>query len=139
MRVFFDSSAFAKRYVVHERGTAEVLAWCERADELALSVIAVPELIAAFCRLRRDGRITATQYRRLKDDFMADIDDALICDTSPQTLQHAVAALERHPLRGMDALHLGAAVACAAEMFVSADKRHCAAARAIGLTVSQVW
>lgn len=138
MRVFFDSSAFAKRYVADEQGSGEVLAWCERADELALSVIAVPELIAAFCRLQRDGKITLPQYRRLKDDFMADIADALICDTSPQTLQHAVAALERHPLRGMDAIHLGAAVACAAEMFVSADHRQCVAARAIGLAVSQV-
>ncbi|WP_275405454.1 hypothetical protein GL267_008335 [Acidithiobacillus ferrianus] len=38
MRVYFDSSAFAKRYI-DETGTADVLAWCERASELALSVI----------------------------------------------------------------------------------------------------
>ena len=138
MRVFFDSSAFAKRYIAEEHGIAEVLAWCERADELAVSVIAVPELIAAFCRLRREKKITAPQYRRLKDDFMADIADAQICDTTPQTLQHAVAAPERHPLRGMDAIHLGAAVVCGADIFVSADNRQCAAARATGLTVSEV-
>lgn len=138
MRVHFDSSAFAKRYVAGERGTGEVLDWCERADELALSVIAVPELIAAFCRLRRDRKISAAQYQRLKDDFMADIADAMICDTTPQTLQHAVTALERHPLRGMDAIHLGAAMACRADRFVSADKRQCAAAEALGLAVSLV-
>ena len=50
MRVCFDSSAFAKRYI-NEPGTAEVLAWCDRADELVLSVIALPEMISAFCRL----------------------------------------------------------------------------------------
>ncbi len=138
MRVFFDSSAFAKRYIASERGSVEVISWCERADELALSVIAVPELIAAFCRLRREGKITAPQYRRLKEDFIADIADAMLCDTTPQMLQHAVAALERHPLRGMDAIHVGAAVACAADMFVSADQRQCTAARAIGLTVSAI-
>ena len=138
MRVFFDSSAFAKRYIADERGSGEVIGWCERADEIALSVIAVPELIAAFCRLRRDARITAPQYRRLKDDFMADIADALICDTTPQVLQQAVAALERHPLRGMDAIHLGAAAACAADLFVSADRRQCAAAKASGLAVAEV-
>ena len=138
MRVFFDSSAFAKRYIADERGSGEVIGWCERADEIALSVIAVPELIAAFCRLRRDARITAPQYRRLKDDFMADIADALICDTTPQVLQHAVAALERHPLRGTDAIHLGAAAACAADLFVSADRRQCAAAKASGLAVAEV-
>ena len=35
MRVYFDSSAFAKRYI-DETGTGTVLAWCERASELAL-------------------------------------------------------------------------------------------------------
>lgn len=45
MRVYFDSSAFANRYIA-ETGTAEVLAWCERASELAPSVIAIPELNA---------------------------------------------------------------------------------------------
>ena len=60
MRVYFDSSAFAKRYIA-ETGTADVLAWCERAGELALPVIAVPEVISAFCRLQREGRLTDAQ------------------------------------------------------------------------------
>ena len=56
MRVYFDSSAFAKRYI-DEAGTAEVLEWCDRATELAFSVIAVPELASAFRRLLREGRL----------------------------------------------------------------------------------
>ncbi len=134
MRVYFDSSAFAKRYV-DEAGTAEVLAWCERATELALGIIAVPELISAFRRLQREGRLTEGRYRSLKGDLMADIADALICDTTPLVVQKAVAALEAHPLRGMDAIHIGAALACAADAFVSADARQCAAARSLGLQV----
>ncbi|EQD41125.1 hypothetical protein B1A_16203, partial [mine drainage metagenome] len=74
MRVYFDSSAFAKRYI-DEAGTAEVLAWCERARELALSVIAIPELISAFCRLQREGRLTRAQYQAIKSALMADIAD----------------------------------------------------------------
>jgi predicted nucleic acid-binding protein len=134
MRVYFDSSAFAKRYI-DEAGTTEVLAWCERASELALSVIAVPELISAFCRLQREGRLTEAQYQIIKSDLMADIADALICDTTPQVVQHAVKALESHFLRGMDAIHLGAALACAAEVFVSADARQCRAAEGFGFQV----
>jgi len=134
MRVYFDSSAFAKRYIA-ETGTAEVLAWCERASELALSVIAVPELISAFCRLQRDGRLTDAQYQSIKSDLMADIADALVCDTTPQVIAHAVKVLESGPLRGMDAIHLGAALACAAEVFVSADARQCQAAERFGLQV----
>ncbi len=134
MRVYFDSSAFAKRYV-EEAGTADVLAWCDRAAELALSVIAIPELISAFCRLRRERRISASQYRRLKSDFVADIADALVCDTTPEVIQRAVHALEGHPLRGMDAIHLGAALISRADVFVSADARQCSAAEALGLRV----
>ena len=128
MRVYFDSSAFAKRYI-DEAGTAEVLDWCDRADELALSINAVPELISAFCRLQREGRLTAQQYQQLTLDLMADIADALICATTPQVVQFAVRALESRPLRATDAIHVGAALACAADVFVSADSRQCAAAR----------
>jgi predicted nucleic acid-binding protein len=134
MRVYFDSSAFVKRYI-NEPGTAQVLVWCDQASELALSVIAIPELISAFCRLKREGKLSAGQYRRLKSDLMADIADALICDTTPQMIQQSVQALERHPLRGMDAIHLGAAVVSAADAFISADQRQCAAAEAMGLRV----
>ena len=132
MRVYFDSSAFAKRYI-DETGTADVLTWCERASELALSVIAVPELISAFRRLQREGRLTDAQYQIIKRDLMLDIADALICDTTPQVIQHAVKALESYTLRGMDAIHLGAALACTAEVFISADARQCRAAEAFGL------
>ena len=134
MRVYFDSSAFAKRYI-DETGTGTVLAWCERASELALSVIAVPELISAFCRLQREGRLTEAQYQEIKRALMLDIADALICDTTPQVLQHAVKALENHTLRGMDAIHLGAALACTAEVFISADVGQCRAAEVFGLRV----
>ena len=134
MRVYFDSSAFAKRYI-DETGTADVLAWCERASELALSVIAVPEMISAFRRLQREGRLTDAQYQIIKRALMLDIADALICDTTPQVIQHAVKALESYTLRGMDAIHLGAALACTAEVFISADARQCRAAEAFGLQV----
>ncbi|MFH0343151.1 MAG: hypothetical protein ACHBNF_13705 [Chromatiales bacterium] len=50
-------------------------------------------------------------------------------------IRQSVQALERHPLRGMDAIHLGAAVISAAEVFISADMRQCAAAEALGLRV----
>jgi uncharacterized protein len=66
---------------------------------------------------------------------MADITDAIVCDTTPQVIQYAVKALEGHLLRGMDAIHLGAAQACAAEVFVSADARQCRAAEGLGLQV----
>ena len=58
MRVFFDTSAFAKRYV-SEAGTAAVLEWCDRATEIGLSGIALPEII--LYRLAFSGHGFATQ------------------------------------------------------------------------------
>lgn len=137
MRVFFDSSAFVKRYI-DEVGTAVVLDWCDRAGELVLSIIAVPELISAFRRLVHEGRLSEAQYARLKSELLADLVDASLCDTSPQVIQRAVEALETNRLRAMDSIHLGAAIVCGADVFVSADARQCEAAQRQGLDVVAV-
>ena len=59
----------------------------------------------------------------------------MLCDTTPAVLQFAIQVLEASALRGMDAIHIGAVQLCAADVFVSADARPCAAARAAGLKV----
>ena len=105
MRVFFDSSAFVKRYV-SEPGTEAVLAWCDRASEIGLSGIALPEIVSAFCRLRREGKIDDTQYRQLKSLLLADIEDAAICDLTREVLTQSIASLETSVLGGMDAIHM---------------------------------
>ena len=137
MRVFFDSSAFVKRYV-SEAGTEAVLAWCDRASEIGLSGIALPEIVSAFCRLRREDKIDDTQYRQLKSLLLADIEDAAICDLTPEVLAQSIASLETNILRGMDAIHIGSAVALKADIFISADQRQCDAASRAGLRVEKL-
>lgn len=137
VRVFLDSSALVKRYI-REAGTDEVLAQCDRGTELAVAVIAVPEVVSAFRRLVREGRVDEAQHAALKADLGADLADAILCETSPQVVQRAIDALEAHPLRAMDALHVAAALVGAADVFISADARQCAAAAALGLAVVQV-
>jgi predicted nucleic acid-binding protein len=137
VRVFFDSSAFAKRYV-SETGTDKVLAWCDQATEIGLSAIALPEIISAFCRLRREGKIDDVQYRQMKNLLLADIEDAAVCDLTPTVLARSITSLESNVLRGMDAIHIGSAVALQADVFVSADVRQCEAAGKSGLKVEWV-
>ena len=137
MRVFFDSSAFVKRYV-SEAGTEAVLAWCDRASEIGLSGIALPEIVSAFCRLRREDKIDDTQYRQLKSLLLADIEDAAICDLTPEVLAQSIASLETTILRGMDAIHIGSAVALKADVFITADQRQCDAAIRAGLRVEKL-
>ena len=137
MRVFFDSSAFAKRYV-QESGTETVLSWCDRATEIGLAGIALPEIVSAFCRLRREGKITQAQYQQLKASLLSDIEDLAICDLTAGVIRQAILSLEANALRGTDAIHIGCAVALQAELFVSADTRQCEAAVCAGLKVEKI-
>lgn len=137
MLVFFDTSAFVKRYI-NESGTDKVLEWCDKATEIGLSGIVLPEIISAFCRLRREERITGVQYQQLKSSLMADIEDAALCDLAPAVLAQSILSLENNVLRGMDAIHVGSAVVLKADVFLSADKRQCEAAVRAGLPVELV-
>ena len=136
MRVFLDSSAFVKRYV-REEGSELVLSWCDQATELCLSGIALPEIVSAFCRLQREKRITSLQYRHLKAMLMTDVIDAAICDLTPEVMRHSIIALENNTLRGMDAIHIGSALALNADVFISSDARQCIAAELAGLRIVQ--
>ena len=105
---------------------------------LGLSGVALPEIISAFCRLRREGKIDEAQYRLLKTLLLSDIEDAAICDLTPKVLAQAIASLESNVLRCMDAIHIGSAVVLEAAVFVSADQRQCDAASRAGLRVEKV-
>lgn len=134
MRVFFDSSAFARRYL-REAGSDVVIDWCDKATEIVLSGVALPEIISAFCRVRREGHLSDAQYRQLKGLLMADIADVAICDLTPMVIAETVASLEGGSMRAMDAIHIGSAVALKAEAFVTGDKRQADAAKRAGLKV----
>lgn len=137
MKVFLDTSAFAKRYVF-EDGSDNVVALCQQADSLVVSVICLPELISTFSRLVREKRLAKADYQKLRADAMADLADVDVCQITPEILASVVSLLESHPLRAMDALHVACALAVVSDKFVSADYRQLAAARKAGLNIVDV-
>jgi predicted nucleic acid-binding protein len=137
LKVFFDTSAFAKRYVA-EQGSEKVLVLCEQADNLTVSVICLPELISTLSRLVREKRLAKSDYLRLKHDATSDLADADICQITSDVLTSVVKLLESHPLRAMDAIHIAGALAVNADIFISADHRQLTAARKAGLKVIDV-
>jgi hypothetical protein len=134
VRTFFDASALTKHYV-RESGSATVHARIAETTELLVSVLVVPEIISAFNRLRREGKIDADRYARLKQTMMADVEDATVISLTPSVLSHAVECLERAPLRASDAIHVASAREALVDLFVSGDERQCEAARGMGLLV----
>ena len=137
MKVFLDTSAFAKRYVA-EQGSDKVLAMCQQADSLVVSVICLPELVSTLSRLVREKKLAKAAYLQLKGDAMADLADADVCQITSEVLASVVSLLESHPLRAMDALHVACALACKPDVFVSADHRQLSAARKAGLKIVDV-
>jgi predicted nucleic acid-binding protein len=134
MRVFFDTSALTKRYV-DEEGSEKVTALCVEADALGVSVLVIPELISTLCRLVREGKLSSADYQSLKSAVQADLSDADLCDLSQDAFEQAIRCLEQHPLRALDALHVGSALVYQPDLFVSADRRQVEAADREGLAV----
>jgi len=137
LNVFFDSSALAKRYV-EEKGSERVQAILSSASTLAVSVICIPEIVSALYRRRRERKLSTEEYQNAKASLLSDIDDATIIGITQEVVAQAVALLEQFSLRGGDALHVACASEWSTDLFVSADNRQCAAARAHGLRIEAI-
>lgn len=137
MKIYFDSSAFAKRFV-DEDGSDEAEDILDQATELALSVICVPEIVSALNRRKRERGITSNQYAEAKRALLDDVRDAIIVNLTVPVISSALTALEESPLRAMDALHIACALEWGAEVFVSSDKKQLVAARQAGLTTHKI-
>jgi predicted nucleic acid-binding protein len=137
VRTFFDSSAFAKRYI-DEPGSLTVEELCMAATELALSIVCIPEIVSALNRRVREGILTPRRYQEVKQRLLEEVADAEIVNLTPPVLSTCTTILEASPVRALDALHVACAVQCKAELFVSADARQIAAAKKARLRVKSV-
>ena len=137
MKVYLDSSSFAKRFV-DEVGSEQVVATCAEATELGLSVLCVPEIVSALNRRRRERKLTPSQYATLKRRLMEDVRDADIINLTASVVGNSVAVLEADPVRALDALHVACALEWEAGLFVSSDKRQLGAAKRAGLKTKKV-
>ena len=137
MKIFFDSSAFAKRYI-EEAGSEEIETFCSQADTLIMSSICMPEIISALCRLRRQSILTESQYKLAKQAFLKDVEDVSICNITPSVINRAVHILETSKVRTLDALYIACAVELEAEAFISSDLQQLSAAKTAGLKAFKV-
>ena len=132
MKLMMDSSAFAKRYV-KEDGSEVIDLFLQRASDLALCIILVPEILSGLNRRLREQFLSASDYRRVKRQLLEDVHDATVLQITPAVISHSVKLLEKNVLRAMEALHVACALEWQAELFVTADKRQLTAARNAGL------
>ncbi|MFP3910756.1 MAG: type II toxin-antitoxin system VapC family toxin [Desulfobacteraceae bacterium] len=132
MKLLVDSSAFAKRYV-QEPGSEDMESFLQRASELALCIILVPEIISGLNRMLKEQFLSANNYRKLKNQLLEDVQDATVIQITPSVISHSVKLLENNVLRAMDSFHVACALEWRADLFVTSDKRQFIAARNAGL------
>lgn len=132
MKIVFDTSALLKRYLP-EAGRDAVLALVQRADPLVAAPHCKLELHSALSRLVRESSVSASQLQATHEEIERSFSDVDVQPWTPSLERTAIRALSVAPLRAMDALHVAAAVSARADLFVTADRRQAAAARAMGL------
>jgi len=132
VKLFCDSSALAKRYV-YEQGSESMGKLLQRASQLALCTILVPEIISGLNRRRREQVLSLRDYRTIKRQLLDDVHDAIILQITPAVISRSVQLLEINNLRAMDALHVACALEWQAEIFATSDRRQLLAAQNAGL------
>ena len=137
MKIFFDSSALAKRYI-EEMGSEKVQKLCSEATLIGVSSICLPEIVSALRRLQYYSSITDEQYREAKEALLEDFEDILVCNITPAVISQAVSILETNRVWTLDALHIACALEWKAEAFVTSDVRQSSAARRAGLRIMMV-
>ncbi len=132
MKLMVDSSAFAKRYVL-EKGSESIDHFLQRASQLALCIILLPEIISGLNRRLREQILSPHEYSKVKRQLMDDVYDATILQITPAVVSRSVKLLETNVLRAMDAMHIACALEWQAELFVTADRKQLKAAVDAGL------
>lgn len=109
MMLYCDTSALIKRYI-EEDGTDMVDALWEKSSGIATSTVAFAEALAAFSRRHREGLLSIKEYHAAVDKFKDDY-GFLILVPIDHVLNHTIETIiKRHPLRGLDAIHLASAL-----------------------------
>ena len=137
MKLFLDSSAFAKKYI-QETATSVLLSYCKKAKDISISVICIPEVISALNRLRREDKITIEQYNAIKVEFLKDIDDFEVMEITPSVINVSITCLEKGTIRTLDALHISCALASGCSLFLTSDKRQYVIAEKMKLKVELI-
>ena len=136
-RLMFDASALTKRYA-SEAGRNRVLALFASASELLVAAHCKTEVASALLRRRREGSLPVAEFDRAWDAAQSDVADMTLVPLDAHVERFAFAAMERNPLRAMDALHIGSALSARVDLFVTSDRKQAVAARAMGLQTEYI-
>lgn len=130
---YLDTSALIKRFVT-EKGSPKVESLVSQSDHVATAKIAYAEVHAGLARKHREGHLPGSQYALACRQFESERPAYVLLDLQDEILTLARDLIQRHPLRGFDAIHLASPLRLKTALgeevtFAAADERLLRAAR----------
>ena len=127
-------------FYIQEPGSSEVRALVSEARIVATSRVAYVEARAGFAGELREGELLQEEYSQIVEGFKEDWEKYFVVEVSENVARLGGRLVEKHPLRGFDAIHLASALLLKEranlEVFFSCfDKRLKTAARAEGFII----
>lgn len=132
--IYLDTSALVKRFV-DEKGSALVQAIVTRREPIGTAKIGYAEFFAGLTRKLREGRLSKAQYALACRQFESEWHAYIRVELGDDILFLSRDLIQRHPLRGFDAVHLASALNLKSALgleitFAAADERLLQAAEA---------
>ena len=107
--IYLDTSALIKRFV-NEKGSPLVRSLVTERGPVATAKIAYAEIFAGLARKFREGHLPRNLHALACRQFERDWRAYLRVDLQDDVLYLARDLVQRHPLRGFDAVHLASAL-----------------------------
>jgi len=131
--LYLDTSALAKLYLAEPESQLVSRTVAVNNSWLATSRVSYVEMLSVLARSLRANRLSPAAYRVQKKAFLDDWKAMIVVELTPEVLSEAARLIERHGLRGLDAIHLCSALWVGQPAFACFDDRLRNAAAAEGL------
>ena len=109
MILYLDTSALVKRYF-HEPYSEDVLSRWQEAEEIATSSVAYAESLASFYRKKRETELEDALLEQIVRNLRSDWHSFIRIQVNEELNEYIDKAIEAHPIRGFDAIHLASAM-----------------------------
>jgi predicted nucleic acid-binding protein len=135
--VYLDTSALGKWYL-NESRSEDFAAWIQDEADVHISSLTVVEMRCLLARRRRNHELSSDMEQQVHATLQDDVAQGFLT-LHPVENEHVMGAinlltlLSNHPLRTLDAIHLGIARRLGAARLATADAVMGGAAQALGL------
>ncbi len=109
MILYLDTSALVKRYFKEEH-SEEVISHWQKAEKIVTSSVAYAETVACFYRKRREAGLSMKFMEKITRLFKLDWMSFVRVEVNDRLNKYIDSIVEKHPLRGFDAIHLASAL-----------------------------